>query len=265
MKPVRWISLGIALVGSAAIAGAVQLGDHREAVVQEMGKPTGEIGARSLTVLFFDRGEIHLRDGRVSAIELVSVEELAARQSALAEELARLDAARAERAAKLEVEGRAELEARKNDPAFVQLSASEQLAYWRKFAARYPMIPIADELAALRELLTEEQRLYELEVAHEQRMADLEQRLAEAEERAERAERLARHRSTPWYPRFPGPRRPGRSQDSEIESGATPPADDLRAEAMASYDEARRQIYAEADARPLRENVERNRTPAQHD
>lgn len=252
MKPLHWLPLGIVTVGLTTFAGAVQLGDSREAVLEEMGQPTGEIGAGNVMVLFFERGEIHLRDSQVSAIELVSAEEFAARQSALAEEMARLDAARAERNARLEAEGYAEREARKNDPAFVQLNASKQLAYWRTFAARYPMVPIADELTVLRERFTEEQRLYELEVAHEQRMADLEQRLAEAEQRAERAERLARNRPTsfPWFGRSSRYQRNGLRRDSHFEPHTTPPADDIRAQAMASYDNARREIYSQSDARP---------------
>jgi len=242
------------------MAGAVQLGDNRQMIVEEMGSPTGEISAGSVTVMFFPRGEIRLRDGAVSSIDLVSETELAAQQAAMADELVRLDAARAERTRRLEVEGRAELAARKSSPDFMQLNATEQLASWRSFAARYPMISIAEELATLRERFGQEQRLYELDVANEQRMAELEDRLADAEARAERAERLARNRSGyrsglrfSGYPNYSRRINRNRSRDRDNLPEATSPghpADAARGEAMGAYDQARREIYSQSDARP---------------
>ena len=46
---------------------AVEIGDTRDSVISELGKPTGSAGVGDRTVLFFSRGEVTLRDDRVVA------------------------------------------------------------------------------------------------------------------------------------------------------------------------------------------------------
>lgn len=208
----------LALIPLAALflvgpAHGVQLGDPRSAVEAELGAPTGEVTAGATTVLFFPRGEIRLRDGKVSVIQLMTEDELAAHQQSEAELKKRLQAEAEERNARLAAEGRALYEAKKKDPAFVDLPTAAQLEYWRSFALRFPMVPVWDEIQTLRARLTEEERIREQEHANELRMQALEARVREAEERAARAEREARNRGGYgfgwWWPHHPGrPHRP---------------------------------------------------------
>lgn len=232
------------------ISAAVAVGDSRDDVITALGQPSGAAEVGSQSILFYDRGEVKLREGRVVAVNLISEEELAARRHAEAQALERMEAAAQARLERLTAEGRATYAAKKTDARFAALPAAEQLGYWRTFATRYPMINIDEELAALTDRVNYEMRLRELQAAHEAEIAQLAERVEAAEEQAARAEREARRdryvypgygygRPRPGYPHRPPPRQPERQM-------ATPPAhpaDAARAEAMAEAEEARRRIF----------------------
>ncbi|RME67239.1 MAG: hypothetical protein D6781_13600 [Verrucomicrobia bacterium] len=236
---------------------AVSLGDDRAAVVAELGEPAGEVATEGVTVLVYPRGEIRLREGRVSAINLVSPAEHAAR-------LARAETERRERLTRLEEEGRRLKASRASDPEFLRLPPHAQLQFWRSFASRYPMVSIDAELQALRERIETEKQLRELEAASDDRLARLETRVEEAEARARQLELQAnalRHfnrRSSSRYHYgsaiiigaggycppvrpirpLPHPPRPVPYADSITEA---------RARAMADIEASRRAIYSEIE------------------
>jgi hypothetical protein len=177
---------------------ALQPGDTRDAVIAELGAPNGSVAAGDRVVMYYDRGTVQLRDGRVAAVNLVSAAELAAREAKEAAAMQRMEEATQARRTRLEAEGNAIHAARKADASFAALPADTQLGYWRQFAMRFPMISVENEIAPLSEIVDQQIRLREVEAANADRLAELEDRLAETEERAARAERMARyHRYRP--------------------------------------------------------------------
>jgi hypothetical protein len=200
-------------------------------------------------VLVFPAGQVRLRDGRVVAIDLVSPGELAVQQ---AEE----DARRAARLAQLEREGRELHAAKTKDAFFAALPASEQFAFWQRFAVRYPMIDVTAEVVALRPAVEQESRSRGRDLDRDAKMAALEARVDEAEARAARAEREARNGRYTSFPGFwstPISRRGHGPRHNSPQSPAPPPpppstssTDDLRARAMADAERAREEIYRQS-------------------
>jgi hypothetical protein len=224
---------------------AVETGDTREAVLAELGAPMGSAGVGARTVLFFARGEVTLQDNRVVAVNLVSAEELAARQEAETAAIQRMEAEAQARLARLEAEGRAIYAAKKVDATFAALPAVEQLNYWRAFASRYPMIAVAAEIAPLAERVEDELYFRELELGNDERLADLEARVDDVDERARRAEREAR-RDRYGYPYIGRPVHPRPPHRPIVEPRATPvlnPIDASRADAMAEIEAVRQRAY----------------------
>jgi hypothetical protein len=246
------LPLVFALVALPLGLAAVESGDTREAVIAELGAPTGSAAIGSNTILFFARGEVTLRDNRVVTANVISAEELAKREAEQAAALQRMDEAAKARLARLETEGRAIYAAKKVDSPFAALPVIEQLNYWRAFATRYPMIAVAAEIAPLAERVEHELRMRELAAASEERLAEIEARVENAEERAARAEREARrdrygypvgypvHR--PW-PHGGGHNAPPRRDPVPVATPVLNPVDAARAEAMAETEAARRRAY----------------------
>ena len=246
------VAIGILVLPSTH---AISLDDTREAVFRELGAPVGEVESQGMTLLVYSRGEIRLRDGRVSAINLMSDEEIAARIEAREATDAHDEAARAERLARLEAEGKA-LYARKTaDPDFLLLPPSQQLAFWRSFASRYPMIPIMPELNALSDRIEQERLMRGMVQSGDDRLAELEARVTAAEERALDAERQANalyyfgRRSTGYYHGSSliihgHPYRPRRPTAGPHPVPHADPMGEARAQVMGEYEAARSAAYS---------------------
>jgi hypothetical protein len=247
-------SLFAALITVPLSLSAVEVGDTHDEVVAELGRPAGSASVGASTILFYDRGEVKLRDGAVTSFSLVTPQELAARQAAEAEAQQRREEAERTRLERLEAQGRAEMAAKKSNARLAVAPALDQLAYWRAFAARYPMIAVDHEIAPLLEQAQHELRLREIAAENEARLAELEARVVAAEQQAAEAEREARRR--PYvYSGYPHPRprpypphHPHRPDDPPRErQETTPPQNPIdadRAKAMADYEEARQRAYA---------------------
>ena len=177
------IALAVVIAVATCAARAVQPGDLRDAVVAELGRPTGKVAMGGVETWYYPRGQVRLRDGRVFFTDLMSDADLAARTAAEEAAQLRIQKEQQQRLAQLTEEGQAALAGRKSDPTFVLLSAAEQLAYWKLFAVRYPMISLENELVALRQRIDDEQRLRELDRINASRVAELQSRLAVAEAR----------------------------------------------------------------------------------
>lgn len=160
----------------------IRVGDDRLTVLDTLGPPNGRIEMGDLERLFFDRGEIKLREGTVTEVNLIS--EAAARTRR--EEAARASEARRERGEALKAE-------RLADPEFRALPAAQRYAFWRDFRQEFPEVdvfaPYTDAKAAA-ELDAERQRTAA-------RLAEVERRVADAEHRARQAETTALTLSTP--------------------------------------------------------------------
>jgi hypothetical protein len=155
----------------------LSIGDDRLTVLKTLGQPEGRIEMGALERLFFDRGEIQLRDGLVSRIELVSEEVAEARREREAIE----SEARRERGEAIKAE-------RLADPEFRARPAARQYAFWRDFRREFPEVDVFVQY-------TDAKAAYEQDVARQrdaERLANVERRVAEAERRAAQAETTAR-------------------------------------------------------------------------
>jgi hypothetical protein len=160
-------------------AAAMQPGDTRMSVVAELGAPTGFIRAGKEETLYYDRGHIQLQNGKVVDFELISPEQLRAKQAAAEKARVEQAARMAEQRAQLKAEGETALKRLRADPDFAQASAGAQVARWREFMKKYPDVAVAEYyLPALKRFEAEQAR-----AAQEQRIATLEQRVQAAEQR----------------------------------------------------------------------------------
>ena len=179
MKATLKLGLLAALLWSGA-AEALQPGATRMSVVAELGAPTGFIRAGKEETLYYDRGNVQLRDGKVVDFELISAEQLRERQAAAEKARAAQAARNAELRAQLKTEGEAALKKLLAEPDFFRAPDSVQVARWREFMQKYPDVAVSEYyLPALKRLEAEQAR-----TAQEQRIAILEQRVLNAEQRA---------------------------------------------------------------------------------
>ncbi|HVU17072.1 MAG TPA: hypothetical protein VHD32_09100 [Candidatus Didemnitutus sp.] len=139
-----------------------------------MGLPKGDVRVGNREILYYDRGTVELRDGSVARADILSDADFATFTARKNAEEARLAAERS----RLVSEGES-LKARKlSDGAFASTPFAYQVAYWQNFAARYPGVSVADEIALARARLAEQ---LSQQAATEERLANLEQRMDDAE------------------------------------------------------------------------------------
>ncbi len=169
--------LAALLAGGTAVA--LEPGATRTSVIAELGSPTGLIRAGQEETLYYERGHVQLKNGKVVDFEIISPEQLRERQAAAEKARVALAARTAEYRARLKIEGEAALKTLLADTNFTQLSAAVQAASWREFMKKYPDVPVtAYYLPALKRFEEEQAR-----AAQEQRLAALEQRVQDAEQR----------------------------------------------------------------------------------
>jgi hypothetical protein len=195
------------LLAAPVLAHAIDIhpGDSLADVQSTLGPPRGQAQLSDRLVLFYDRGQVQLVDGRVISLDFLSPEDFSALQAQRTADNARATQLRVQRI----TEGQA-LKARKlADPNFASAPPAYQLSFWQDFRLRYPEVPCNDE--------------YNLALArqqeHEQEVADLEARVADAEDRAalaERDARLARYDTSVFSPFFFGDVRRDRFREREI-------------------------------------------------
>jgi hypothetical protein len=182
------------IMAAAGVHGGAELGATYDDVIARLGPPPMYIKTTEGEWLYYDRGKVRLEEGRVVDSELISPEALAERQAREREEWERRQALQAELEARRTEEGWALKRARQTDPRFLASPASEQVAFWSRFRARYPEVPVDMEYAmALERYQNERER-----ALREQRERDQERRIRELEDRLREAEERARSRS--YYP-----------------------------------------------------------------
>lgn len=166
-------------------------GDEMDTVLERLGPPSGSIGSDRFRILYYERGEIHLRNDVVEAIDLISEEEARLRKETReAQRLAAQEAIEEQRKQRIE-EGERRLAARLEDPAFLNAPAEQRLAFFTTFQRNYPEVDVSFERqVALSEVAAKRQEL-RLAQARENERRDMERRMWEAEERAAKAEREA--------------------------------------------------------------------------
>lgn len=218
------------LTAASAIGATPVLGDCPLNVVRALGEPRGELTRGDYRIYVYPRGRVVFRKDRVSSVDLLTVEAHLAREARKAEE----DEARSARRAQ---EGKALRAATLGDSAFRALPARDRLAFWRRFAARYPEVTVRHHIL----LTTREIENKRRERALDRRISALERRAALAEFAVDRAPAHT-FRTIPshLYARPPGKglcRRP-------VASPTPPPKDpSLRARVFREYEENRRAAH----------------------
>ncbi|MCC5842839.1 MAG: hypothetical protein JJU05_01175 [Verrucomicrobia bacterium] len=186
---VRFTSCTARIVG-AALCGLLTLplfadlriGDDRLTVLEALGQPQGRIEMGEFERLFYERGEVQLREGLVIRIELISEAAAEARR----ERQARESESRRERGEAVKAE-------RLADSDFRTRPAAERYAFWRDFRREFPEVDVFvqyTDAKAAAEADAERQRTAD-------RLANVERRVADAEFRAQQAENTARTLNTP--------------------------------------------------------------------
>lgn len=171
----------------------VAMGDSAVQVREVMGTARGQLQVGGRDLLYFDRGEVELNDGRVSRVGLRSPEEQNAFESKQAAVAARTDETRS----RLMEEGRILMASKLSDPTFQATPYSYQLSFWEKFSHRYPDVSPAEQLLVVRSRLAEQAAKAEADRAQGEQA----QRIADLAERAGRAD--ARARNDYVYPFYP--------------------------------------------------------------
>lgn len=177
----RWI-LSFALCGLALSTpvSSVVIGDSRETVLKTLGNPVGQIELRDRTLMLYPRGEVTLRDDRVSALDLMEPEAMEAEQARLRAERKEWLAEQEKRRAARKAEGEALRAEKLQSTAFATLPAKDRVDYWRSFQARYPEVDVSHSLASALESYQTELA----ELRNQEQIANLHARVARAEQEA---------------------------------------------------------------------------------
>lgn len=173
-------SVSVALLLGVTYVGAVNPGDSADLVREELGVPNGLIEVGPDRILFYERGEVVLKNGRVAKHNLMTEIEYAEKSRREAERKALLTQLAKERRLQRGAEGLALKQSKLDDVTFAGLPAVERVTFWRTFQKRYPMVPIDLELSsALAEY--ESARLISSNRALALKVDQLEMRLYQAE------------------------------------------------------------------------------------
>jgi len=231
----------------ALTAQPVQTGATLREVWAALGVPRGQLAAGERQLLHYERGEVELRAGIVTRVNLLSADDLAARDTRRATEAARVREEQEIRRARLTEEGEA-LKARKlADPDFLATPPEYQVAFWQDFSLRYAEVPSAEQLGMARRRVAA-QAASRARQEQADRIAELESRLVDAEMRADDGDQRGRvyvsagrrphhrgHGSDLWpveY-RFAGPVSPPSAASVQYPAWGTTPYD-LRQKAAAA-------------------------------
>jgi hypothetical protein len=158
-------------------AAEIEPGTPLEEVRAALGPPKGQALTAERQVLYYERGEIELRDGKVVRANLRTAEE----HAAMVAREERLRADQEARREQLMAEGVALRDRKLADPAFLAAPVAFQVAFWENFARTYPGVSCTEPLTIARLRLNEqlEERMRKNEEIS--RLAELEARFAAAE------------------------------------------------------------------------------------
>lgn len=183
-KLLFFLMSAIFLLGAFYSLAELELGMSRANVVDVLGEPQGLIASGGYERLTYARGFVELRDGEVTAYELMSESELEEHlvQSALRRE-EQLRRAEEQRRARIE-RGRKHRESLFHSLSYARASGAEKLELIRRFRRSYPEIDVSEFI----DPAVEQKRAELKEQQEAERIAKLEKRIEEAEWRAQQAE-----------------------------------------------------------------------------
>jgi hypothetical protein len=154
----------------------LNIGDNAEQVVEHLGEPTGYMETEDYGIYYFELGSVHMKDGKVSSMNLISHETLVNRREAKA------GAREANR-----IKGEKLLASIKEDDLFSVLPAEDRLSFWEKFRQDYPDV----DVYVLYTTAKIEAAKVVRDRREEERLVSLERRVFNAEREAERAKQAA--------------------------------------------------------------------------
>jgi hypothetical protein len=117
------------LLAAPVLAHAIEIrpGDSLADVQSALGPPRGQAQIEDKLMLYYDRGQVQLVDGKVASLNLISAEEFAAQQAQHA------------------AEGQALKAQKLADPNFASASSYVQFTFWADFRKNYPEVSCDDE------------------------------------------------------------------------------------------------------------------------
>ena len=179
--------LVFALFTGSVVAAEIQPGTSLEQAVAALGSPRGRLQVGDRSLVYFERGEIEVQDGRVTRVDLKTPEEHASLRAR--EEQQRT--VRAARREQLIAAGTAERDRKLADENFRSAPVAYQVAYWQDFASRYPDVSVVEPLTIA--------RIKYNEVLEEKHRTEREQQRREEREEQEWAAQRDRSEVYPLY------------------------------------------------------------------
>lgn len=170
----------------------LKIGDSLERVEEIMGKPKGYMAMDKLTIYTYDLGTIRFSEDKVTAIDLITAEELQVKHQQEAE-------ARSAR----KLQGEAIKKEMTADETFAALPAPARLEFWERFRRDYPEV----DVYALYHQAKSEADQIAAKAQEAKRIDDLEKRVQQAEAAAREAQKAAEtarvFNQTRYYNRYP--------------------------------------------------------------
>ena len=176
--PTIWFALALA-TGCNLAAAEVRQGASIEEVRATLGIPRGQLYLGGRQVLYFERGEVEMQQGRLTRVALRSPEE----QAILTAREKRQRGERETRRVQMRAEGTTQRDRKLADPTFQAAPVAYQVAFWEDFARRYPEVSCVEPLTIARMRLNEQIEDNRRRDEQASRLAELEERLAAAERR----------------------------------------------------------------------------------
>lgn len=173
------------LLVNVSFSDVLQPGDSADRVLRELGDPDGSIHTNKGTVWLYEDGKVLVKDGVVARLDFLTEEELLLKERDHKRSIKAHKEYEADRQKRIK-EGLAVKKRQLENPGFLSMRASSQLAYWRGFQKSYPGVDISTEMRRLNQQLMVEQ-------ATRDKMARA--RNARIEEMRKQSNRLARSRS----------------------------------------------------------------------
>ena len=124
-----------------AFSADPQIGESKDEVIEQLGKPQGKMLMRNKEVLFYERGTVELTDGHVSTSKLLSAQGLYQEKLKKAQDQKAAEA----RQEQLREEGEKEKKRILSDASFTNKPPQEQLSYWEDFKKKYPGVVVENE------------------------------------------------------------------------------------------------------------------------
>ena len=166
-----FLAAGLLSIGRAGdlLADDIEIGDTRDDVIKALGEPDGSVALGDTEVMFYSRGQIDIKDGKVAHHDVISQEEFEARQQSRLKAQREQSRRAAEQLAQTKVQKSAQPKPASTEQQLADMSGEEQVAYWRDYQRKNPGADVSAQLRKARARAGEEA----------EKKAEIEQKIAE--------------------------------------------------------------------------------------